>query len=106
MLVHATKGGFPTGHVPLTPAAPCCDSRGTCNTPAAWQHPIWKALAFAIEDEHRFRYAYESDGKTFTVKAVGDLDCDATEITYVMIGDVGQDGEVRTKVTEPARNTD
>ena len=59
-----------------------------------------------IDDPHLFRYGYESDGKTFMVKAVGDLDCDGIEIAYVMTGTVDAQGNVSTTVVPPAPNTD
>ena len=73
-----------TGRVPATPAGPtpatsCCDQGGTCAAdPASWSAPGWKALAFSIDGEHRYAYAYipAADGRAAVVRAVGDLDCD------------------------------
>lgn len=105
-LAHATNGALPKGKVELTPAASCCESNGTCNDPAVWKDPVWQALDFSIDDPHRFRYAYESTGKTFTAKAVADLDCDGTEIQYTMVGTVDAQGEIQTTLVEPDPGTD
>ncbi|HEY5922209.1 MAG TPA: hypothetical protein VIV11_11085 [Kofleriaceae bacterium] len=104
-VAHISDDAFPKGKVALTPAKPCCENQGKCNDPAAWQHPIWQALDFSIDEPHFYRYSYESDGKTFTVKAVGDLDCDGTAVEYVMQGTTDAQG-VTTKLVEPAPNTD
>jgi hypothetical protein len=73
-----------TGRVPAvaagpSPATSCCDQGGTCAAdPATWSAPGWKALAFSIDGEHRYVYAYvpAADGLAAVVRAVGDLDCD------------------------------
>lgn len=63
---------FPVGKVGPTPAKDCCASGGSCAPDAAaWADPAWKALEFSIEEPHAFQYSYESDGKTFTAKAIG-----------------------------------
>ena len=74
---------------------------GTCNDAAAWQNPTWQALDFSIDEPHMFRYAYESDGKTFTAKAVGDLDCDGTEVTYTLTGTA--EGRAIRRSSSPSR---
>jgi hypothetical protein len=66
------KAAFPTGKVGPTPATDCCASGGKCKPDAqAWADATWKALEFSIEEPHAFQYSYESDGKTFTAKAIG-----------------------------------
>jgi hypothetical protein len=67
------KDQFPIGSTGLTPSTDCCSTGGKCKpNPAQWQVGVWKELEFHIDEEHRFQYSYESsDGKTFTVKAVG-----------------------------------
>jgi hypothetical protein len=79
-----------TGRVPEaaagpTPAAGCCEAGGTCAPdPAIWSAPGWKALAFSIDDEHRYTYAYvpAADGRSAIVRATGDLDCDGVPALY------------------------
>lgn len=105
-LAHATNGTLPKGKVELTPGKPCCETGGACSDPAAWKDPVWQALDFQIDEPHRFRYSYESNGKTFTVKAVGDLDCDGTEIQYTMVGTIDEHAEVQTTVVEPSVDSD
>jgi hypothetical protein len=77
-------------------------------SPDDWvQNPVWHALDFEIDEPSLFRYSYESDGKTFTAKAVGDLDCDGIEITYELNGKI--DPATRNPVitlTEPPVGAD
>src|SRR5262245_8483949 len=73
--------------LPRTPAGPtpapgaCCDQGGQCAVePNQWQTPGWKALAFSIDDPHRYSYSYQptpDGGGVF--RAVGDVDCDGTQ---------------------------
>jgi hypothetical protein len=73
------KAAFPTGKVGPTPATDCCASGGKCKPDAqAWADPVWKELGFSIEEPHAFQYSYESDGKTFTAKAIGCGDAGGT----------------------------
>ncbi len=103
----AADNALPKGKAPLTPATSCCGQPGNkCSDPAAWQHPVWQALDFSIDDPHLFRYSYESDGTTFKATAVTDLDCDGIEIAYVLTGSVDADGHVTSQLTPPQPNTD
>jgi hypothetical protein len=78
---------LPRGSAPLTPAASCCtDSTRKCFDGSSWQIPAWQAIDFSIDEPHYFQYSYESDGKTFTARAVGDLDCDGSTVTYELRG--------------------
>jgi hypothetical protein len=103
------KGELPKLSIPLTPAEPCCASKGqksgykcesTASTWAAWQ-----PLDFMILDPHYFQYSVESDGKTLTAKAVGDLDCDTAMVEYVMVATMVE-GNVTTELTKPQPNAD
>lgn len=88
-----SDGEFPRGSAPLTPAAPCCEGPNhKCADAQSWQVPAWQQLDFEIDRPHYFRYSYESDGKTFTAQAVGDLDCDGDTITYEISGTIGGSG--------------
>jgi len=86
----------------LTPAATCCQGAGAkCAVDAnAWKDPVWQALDFQIDEAHLFQYSYESDGKTFTALAVGDLDCDTQMITYTLKG-TSENGNPAVQMTEP-----
>lgn len=96
----AEKSSYPIAAIPLTPAVSCCKGEGyKCKAdPAAWS--AWAPLDFAISEPHYFRYSYESDGKTYVVKAVADLDCDDVEQTYVMQGTAESGTPVET-LTKP-----
>jgi hypothetical protein len=106
-VAHMTNRSFPKGTAPLTPAKSCCEGPNhKCADAAAWKQPIWQELDFEIDQPHLFRYAYESDGKTFMLRAVGDLDCDGTEITYVVTGVADAQGTVSSTIVEPDLGTD
>jgi hypothetical protein len=89
-----------TGKVPATAAGPspavsCCDQGGACaEDPQLWEAPGWKALAFSVDDEHRYMYAYEPDpsGRAAVIRAVGDLDCDGIAATYEVKISIGANG--------------
>lgn len=74
---------------------------------ASWTTSPWRALGFAVEEPHRFRYAHapDPDGKSFSVVGVGDLDCDGTAVTYELRGDTSN-GKITTKIVEPPPNSD
>jgi hypothetical protein len=92
-----------TGRVPEAPAGPtpvpgCCERGGTCAAdPAAWSAPGWKALAFSIDTEHRYTYAYVPDpsGRSAILRATGDLDCDGEGAVYEL--------EIRIEAGGPQR---
>ncbi len=74
---------FPVGKVGPTPATDCCAAGGCKPDAAVWGDATWKALEFSIEETHQFQYSYESDGKTFTAKAIG---CGDHAGTYTATG--------------------
>ena len=100
-----------TGRVPETPAGPtpatgCCEQGGACAPdPALWAAPGWKALAFSIDGEHRYTYAYapEPGGRAAVVRAAGDLDCDGEPSLYELEVRIEAQGPVR-KWTRKAPN--
>jgi hypothetical protein len=49
-----------------------------------------------MDDPHYYRYEYEvaADGRSFSARALGDLDCDGVYSTFEMVGDVAPDGTV------------
>ncbi|HUH04426.1 MAG TPA: type II secretion system protein [Kofleriaceae bacterium] len=96
-----------TGHLPgtstgLTPALnACCTAGGKCPPEATqWKGAAgtpggsWEAMNFSIEKAHYYQYDYTVannpntvDGtNNFTVRAVGNLDCDAVFSTFTLIG--------------------
>jgi type IV pilus assembly protein PilA len=106
---------FPESEV-TTPVASCCTFPGhKCPVnAAAWDTSTWNSLMFTMEDPHYFRYEYESTGTAgagtgskFTMRAVGDLDCDGISSTFEMYGvwsdadlDVHGAGTYQDKTTE------
>jgi hypothetical protein len=100
------KGQFPVGKVGPTPEDTCCgrpDHKCPAD-PSTWSDQVWRDLDFQVDEPHRFRYSYESDGTTFTARAVGDLDCDASMITYTATGKYA-DGIAETVIDDkPAGN--
>jgi type II secretory pathway pseudopilin PulG len=96
------KATLPTGSTGATPASSCCNEPDMKCLPSYedWDHPIWRQLDFQMTTRHYFRYSYESDGQTFSVKAIGDLDCDDIEITYELSGRIVE-GNLRTELIRP-----
>lgn len=106
---YAEHGAFPVGKAGPAPAGPCCDGPDQRCAVAddLWaSDPVWSALGFYIGDPTRFTYSYESDGKTATATAVGDLDCDGTSITYKLEISADADGTFTRNLVEPSLDTD
>ena len=89
-----TNNEFPKGKVGPTPATPCCGEqiKQCIPTETMWADPVWQALEFGVEGAFNFQYSYESDGKTFTATAVGDIGCTGKPVTHTITGKVGADG--------------
>ena len=87
-------GGVPVAKAPLTPASPCCAAPDhKCPVdPNNWAGEPWKSLEFTIDEPHLFQYDYESDGKTFTAHAVGDLGCNGKTTTLTLTGSIDANG--------------
>jgi type II secretory pathway pseudopilin PulG len=103
-------GSFPPGTAPLTPPEPCCGQpRNHCRAvPELYAaDPAWKALDFQIDEPTLFQYSYSAsaDGQSFIAKAVGDLDCDGTFITYELRGTM-TNGNPSITYIEPPPNSD
>jgi hypothetical protein len=99
----AQAQAFPIGKTWLTPAAPCCEALDHhCPVdPKAWDaQPVWRALDFDVSSPSLYQYSYESDGKTFTARAVGDLDCDGVPATWELKG-TSEAGEAHVALTRP-----
>ena len=89
---------------PLTPGNPTqfmCkngQSHKYQPTPATFEHPTWQALNFAITNPFFYAYQFESKnqgGKSmFTVRAVGDLDCDGILSTFERVGYMDELGNI------------
>jgi hypothetical protein len=92
--VFTEKSEYPKGKVGPTPATPCCNEPTKQCTPtdAMWSDPVWQALGFRIEGAFLYQYSYESDGKTFTATATGDVGCTGKPATTTLTGKIGADG--------------
>ena len=109
-LAYSTNGEFPKNEAPLTPSTDCClenyGGKHKCGIhPEAWSTPAWQALDFELFEPHLFRYSYQSDGKSFTAQAVGDLDCDGQTITYELQGRI-VNGNAEMTILDPPPNSD
>lgn len=76
--VHAGTGALPRQAAGPTPAiGACCEQGGRCAVDTTqWTLPTWRALAFTIDDPHRFSYSYQPTQTGAVLRAVGDVDCD------------------------------
>jgi hypothetical protein len=106
--------GFPIGDAGPTPDFPtCCRLHGAggdvdnmCPTmPSIWKaDKTWAAVGFSLESPTLYRFTYHSDGKTFVVQAIGDLDCNDQFATFELRGEmVG--GEPKITLAKPAPGT-
>ena len=78
---------FPQGTAAVLPGADggaCAETSGKFMPSDAWtSDPVWSVLDFDIREQGLFSYHYESaDFTNAEVRAVADLDCDGTLITY------------------------
>ncbi len=104
---YITASAYPATAAALTPTAACCDGAGKkCPVGNVWSGG-WTDLDFQIDEPHLFQYAYTpaASGVTFAATAVGNLDCDATSITYTMNGS-STSGNPAVSITEPPPNSD
>jgi type II secretory pathway pseudopilin PulG len=97
-LVAGSLRKFPDS-VDWTPRMPPCEGGTHRYEPDAkdWEHPTWRALAFAMTTRHRYRYRFTSKGQgaraTFTIEAEGDLNCNGLRAHYQRVGRV-VDGKI------------
>lgn len=101
---------FPAGSAPLTPPQPCCGQPNNhcAAVPQLYAaDPVWKQLDFEIDEPTLFQYSYTagSDGQSFVARAIGDLDCDGTFITYELRGSA-INGTPSLTLIEPPPNAD
>ncbi|HEX7840177.1 MAG TPA: prepilin-type N-terminal cleavage/methylation domain-containing protein [Kofleriaceae bacterium] len=111
--IFSETSSYYTGTAKATPNKPggggCCGGPNNhCDvTGKPFDVDEWKALDFQIDEPTLFYYKYVGDagGKTFTATAVGDLDCDNTEITYTLTG-TSDSGNPAVSLSEPPPNSD
>jgi type II secretory pathway pseudopilin PulG len=79
---------LPIGDSALLPAGQCCGQAGNkCFAdPLAFSNDkVWNQIGFVLEDPIAYQFHYHSDdGKSATVQAVGDLDCDGKQAIYTL----------------------
>lgn len=87
---HAMNGELPAS-LPRTPAQPGCEVKVAWPPDAA---PGWSDVGFTPYDPVYYAYEYERqpDGRSFVVRAVGDLDCDGTTSLFELRGTAGPTG--------------
>ena len=72
----------------------CCGQVGDKCAPEAdaWDHPVWHALNFSVDDPHYFWYVYDTTGtgtdSRFTARASGNLNCNQAYSTFERVGGV------------------
>lgn len=86
-----TFGQPPTTAAPPTPPlGTCCagEQKKCAADPSVWAVEPWQTLKFQLTDPHYFSYEYipASDGRSFTFKAHGDLDCDGEYMVLSVAG--------------------
>jgi Tfp pilus assembly major pilin PilA len=66
--------------------------------PDTWSGVAWKTLDFSIQEPFRYAYQIESKGvgkdAQFTLRAIGDLDCDGRVSTFEIKGRLDQRGHI------------
>jgi prepilin-type N-terminal cleavage/methylation domain-containing protein len=110
---YGESSSYPIGGAGPTPARPgtggCCGGTGAkqnhcAANPAGWTGP-WQALDFEIDEDSLFIYSYDGASQSYTAMAIGDLDCDGTEVTYTLVGSA-VNGNPTYSLSEPPPNAD
>lgn len=91
----AEKKRLPPSGGPTPPLGACCQGGDQCAPNASlWKGEPWSAIGFVVAESHYYSYEVETKGNAFTVRALGDLDCDGVYSTFEMAGRVLPDGTV------------
>jgi prepilin-type N-terminal cleavage/methylation domain-containing protein len=108
---------YVTGSGPSTPSKPggggCCGGGGASGNnpnhcapdPVGFSLGAWKELDFSVDEDSLFFYDYDGHATSYTAMATGDLDCDGTEITYVLTG-TAVNGQPAYTLSEPSPDQD
>jgi prepilin-type N-terminal cleavage/methylation domain-containing protein len=115
------NSAYVVGVGPTAPSRPgggvgggCCGGSGTsgksvnhcaANAVAFTGNTVWTALDFEIDEDTLFVYDYNGSTSDYTAKATGDLDCDGTEVTYVLSG-TAVGGQPKYDLNEPPSSAD
>jgi len=68
-----------------------------------WDHPVWHALNFGVDDPHYYWYEYDAvgvgadalnGGSAFTARASADLNCNLVFSTFERVGGVDPENNV------------
>jgi type IV pilus assembly protein PilA len=105
-----TDSAYPAVTAALTPTSPCCTQNAggkkKCAVVAAdWSTASWQALDFQLDEAFYFQYSYTGTATAYTATAVGNLDCDATSITYSLVGST-VNGSPTAALTKPSVSSD
>jgi type IV pilus assembly protein PilA len=87
---------FPLSQTP-TPAVPPAGVKAV-DAVGLWDTPTWFALDFAISDPHYYSYEYASGAvapRSFTARALGDLDGDLVLATFERAGILNATNEMQ-----------
>src|SRR4051812_29589086 len=96
---------------PVNAGKGCCGGAGKTPNhcaadPAAFTgKPAWQSLDFEIDEDTLFYYTYTGSTTDYTAKAMGDLDCDGTEITFALTG-TATNGQPAYSLSEPPASAD
>ena len=103
---YAENTTYPQAVQAATPGVNCCTQAGKkCAVVAAEWNGIaaWDALGFEMTQPFYFQYTYSSAvSNLFTATAIGNLDCDATSVTYTLNGDATS-GSPTSNIVKPPR---
>jgi type IV pilus assembly protein PilA len=112
---YSESSAYPIGTATPLPTSPggvggCCGGANNHCAPTSdlfASEATWKLLDFQIDEPSLFIYDYTAaaPGTSFVAHAVGDLDCDGTQITYTLDG-TAANGNPAVNLTEPAVNAD
>lgn len=92
------KAGYRFPSAGPTPAHVPCGKTPHLPDPKLWEGS-WKEIGFSVSEPFRYRYQIISEGvgpkATFTIRALGDLDCDGEHSTYERRGTLDAKGQLK-----------
>jgi len=104
-----TNAGYVSSNGAVLPGAngAACSATGKKFAPVTtWATDSgWKELDFQIDEPNLFSYQYVGGATTSSAVAIGNLDCDATMITY-SLAMTAVNGNAAGQITEPPPNSD
>jgi len=63
---------------------------------------MWTQIGFELDEPSLYQFRYHSaDGKTATVEAIGDVDCDGTPATFTLRLGVTPAGNPQAELEQP-----